>query len=193
MYMLAIVVACSVILIGCSKKEVLTSTNLIDAVSINEVYGAEFVYNGITQIASSGNDYNIRYNSIVKVGVDASELVDSIQVDSKDKTVSVTIPEIHIMDVIVDPATIEYLPSKPNLTIKQVLEACEKDAVDGAKSETLFSNSAYDNKSDIMLFDVAEENICSAIQGLIDPLIEGTDYHLDFYRIKTSYSTEVIR
>lgn len=168
---------------------------MTNAVEIQEIYGSEFIYNGITKIYDHDKEYNIRYDSTVKVGIDASSLQDGIQIDEKNKSVSITIPEIRIMEVIVDPGSLEYLPGKPPLSIKEILRACETDAIKGAKSETLFSNNEDTDlkQTDLLLFDIAEENICDAIEGIVSPLLEGTGYSLDFYRTTTTTTTEVIR
>ncbi len=71
---LALVFVICTILSGCAKKNVVTSSNLIDAVEIDELYGSEFVYNGVTQIPVERNNYNIKYNSTVKVGINTSDL-----------------------------------------------------------------------------------------------------------------------
>lgn len=181
------------ILSGCAKKNVITSTNLIDAVEIDELYGSEFVYNGVTQIAVEKNNYNLKYNSTIKVGINASDL--SFDIDNENHVIKVIIPEVDILDVSIDVDSIEYLPSKPNLEIKTVLKRCEEDAIADAKAETFISTSKDVDSSQhsSLLFDTAEENICSLIKGLISPLIEDTEYTVDFYRTKTTHTTEVIR
>ncbi len=190
---LALVFVICTILSGCAKKNVVTSSNLIDAVEIDELYGSEFVYNGVTQIPVERNNYNIKYNSTVKVGINTSDL--SFDIDEENDIIKVIIPEVDILDVSIDVDSIEYLPSKPNLEIKTVLKRCEEDAIADAKAETYLSDAKNANSSQhsSLLFDIAEDNICSLIKGLISPLIEDSEYTVDFYRTKTTHTTEVIR
>lgn len=191
-YSIVLLFFCCLFICSCAKEPVKTVSSLIDSIEISEMYGSEFVYNGVTQISKGKDTYNIRYNSIIKVGIDTSDL--SIQVDEKDKRISVTIPEMRILDIQIDSSSLDYLPSKPNLTIKEILKECESDARENASAETFISDSVSpNNETNSILYSIAEENICSAIEGIILPLIEDTDYTLDMYRIRATYSTEVIR
>ena len=181
-----LILLCCIVFCGCSKKKVSTSINLIDAINIDNLYGGEFVYNGITEINQENKTYSIRYDSSIKVGVDASKI--SIDVDESNKTVKVTIPEIQILNIAVDPDSLKYIPSKPNLQIKDVITRCEEDARNEAQAETLTID-----ENTTMLSEIAEDNICSFLRAVISPLLEDKDYVIDFYRTKATFTSEVIR
>lgn len=151
------------------KEEVITSTDLEEAVLISELSSAEFVYNAVAEKTDEDGAGDvicyIAYNATVKVGIDMEDVL--FEVDDESRTVKATLPDITVTSVSVDTDSLSYIPKDPDLSLKEIIRLCKEDAVNGAQeSETLYA--------------LAEENLQSVIEALLTPLIEEKDYTLLF-------------
>ena len=164
---------------ACSKKPIIiTESQLIEAISIDELSTAEFVHNGIAQIEKGNKTYNVSYPARVKVGIDMSEV--SFEIDNEAKTVDIILPEIVVNQVSVDSSEISYIPSDPKLGLPEVLSACEADALEEANSTD-------------QVRQIAQDNLKAAIDALISPILKGAGYRIGQWKIAYTTTTwEVI-
>lgn len=149
-----------------SKKNVVTSASLEDAIMISELSTAEYVYNGIAEKYDEESDEvvcYIAYNATVKVGIDMEDV--TFEIDEEEKTIMPILPEISINIATIDEDSLSYIPQNPDITMTEIISLCKEDAITEA------------NESE-ELYETAEENLKSVIEALVLPLIEDTDYTL---------------
>lgn len=151
------------------KEDVITSSQLEKVINISELSTAEFMYNGIATKYSEEDpekeECNIAYEASVKVGIEMDKV--TFTIDEENKTVTPELPEINVNTVTVDPDSLSYIPQNPKIEMKEILELCKKDALDeaGASKE---------------LYQTAEENIQSAIEALLSPILKNAEYTIQW-------------
>lgn len=175
--LIVIVVFILFFITGCSNAKVITTSDLIKAIDVEELSTAEFIYNGITAIKKGNETYHVRYNSTVKVGISMDDV--EFEVDHNGRKITITLPDITINDILVDASSISYIPINPNVDVKDVLAACKADVENEAKLTDKLSQTA-------------EDNLQSIIIALIDPIIKDEGYSFEWYRIKTTIVKEAI-
>ena len=144
-----------------------TTSDLINTKEIATLSVSEFVYNGIARIYKENGepDYNILYNSTVKVGVDADKI--DYAVDEEHKTVTFIFPEIEIGKPVVDIDSISFIPDKKDLHSDEFISLCRNDALEEAKkSEKLITS--------------AQENLKSIMEAWYSPVFEGYTFEYQF-------------
>lgn len=149
-------------------EDFVTSSQLKDAVNIEQLSSAEFVYNGIAEKYREDSDeveYRISYDATLKVGINMSDIV--FTVDDDAKTVKAQLPPIAITNISVSTEGLSYLPENPNLDMADILTICEEDI----KNEAAQSPSFY---------QTAEENMRDVVEALTLPLIKGKGYSLEW-------------
>lgn len=146
---------------------IITSSQLENAIHINQLSTAEFVYNGIAQKRSGDNpekvECYISYNANVKVGISLEDV--EFQIDKETKTVMPVLPPIEITIADLDEKSIGYIPKNPDIDLKEVISICKEDAI----SEANQSQSLY---------EIAEENLKSVIEALLSPILDNAGYSL---------------
>lgn len=157
----------AIMMTGCSKKIVLTRAELISALPVSELSSLECVRNGIAEIEKGQENYHIRYEAKVKLGADFQKI--DIQIDEKKKTVIFTAPEVSVIDIIINPSSLSFIPSNSTrIEMDEILEACENDVAEEIE---------YDNT----LFTTAQDNFMSIIEGFLRPLITDKDFSFSWY------------
>lgn len=158
----------AVMMAGCAKKKaVFTRAELISALPVSELSSVECVRNGIAEIERGQENYHIRYEAKVKLGADFQKI--DIQIDEKKKTVVFTAPEVSVLDIIIDPSSLSFIPSNSTqIEIDEILEACENDVAEEIE---------YDNT----LFATAQDNFMSIVEGFLRPLISDSDYSFSWF------------
>lgn len=148
-----------------SAEDVITESQLIDVVNVSDLSTAQFIYNGIaTKYNDDGSEqYKVRYTGTVAAGVDMSQI--TFDVNDGEKTVTPHLPGI-ALSVSIEP-DIDYIPSNPGSNQKEALELCQRDA-----------NDEVDASTDIR--SVAQQNLQSTIEGLIDPLLQTHGYTIEW-------------
>ena len=144
-----------------------TTSELISTKEIATLSVSEFVYNGIARTYKENGDpdYNVLYNSTVKVSVDADK-IDYI-VDEKQKIVRFIFPEIMLSTPVVDVDSLMTIPEKNDLYIDEMIKLCRADVLDEAK------------KSD-KLITSAQENLKSIMEAWYSPVFEGYVFEYQF-------------
>lgn len=152
-----------------NRKRVLTTTELMKVVDIDELSTAECVYNGIAEKKDDdGNvNYRIAYESRVQIGLNLSE-VDFSDIDQENKVVRPVLPEITIGDIEIDTSTLDYMPKDPkDLDMAEVIGLCKEDARSGCMENAEF-------------YTLARENAQAIVESLTMPLIESRGYTISW-------------
>lgn len=152
-----------------TKEQVITSSQLEKAVNISELSTAEFVYNGIADKYNEQNpeevECHIAYASTVKVGIALDQI--TFTIDEKKKTVMPVLPEITVNTVTVDPESLSFIPQNPDVELKDIMTVCKEDVL----------KEASESKE---LYQTAEENLQSAIEALLSPILKNAGYTMQW-------------
>ena len=150
---------------GCGKGETtVTESTLEKAVEVSDLSVAEYNYNGVYEHFKEGSDkvdYRIKYDAVVKVGINMEDIAFTINDESK--SVTPILPELTINDVIVDTESLSYMPENADVEVKDVIKYCEQDVQSEAGASEQLS-------------EVAEENLQSVVKALIKPLLDSAGY-----------------
>lgn len=152
-----------------NRKRVLTTTELMKVVDIDELSTAECVYNGIAEKKDDDGNvkYRIAYESRVQIGLNLSE-VDFSDIDQENKVVRPVLPEITIGDIEIDTSTLDYMPKDPkDLDMAEVIGLCKEDARSGCMENAEF-------------YALARENAQAIVESLTMPLIESRGYTISW-------------
>ena len=152
---------------GYGKRTIVTSSTLREVISINELSTGEFYYNGVVSIPkkddSGKTDYSVKYNSIVKAGIDASDI--DFEIDKKNKTIKPIISQIKINDITIDDDSISTIPENATGKLKEALSHCKEDALNEANQNT-------------KLIETAKSNLQDSITALLTPIVKESGYKI---------------
>lgn len=148
------------------EVEIITKSNLKEAIDVSELATSEFIYNGIAEVHNDKKtdkvEYYIRYDARVRVGIDIKNV--NFNIITEENTIEVTLPEVEIFTPpSIDPESLSYIPSEKEYDLKEVLETCEADVLREAKEATELKTSAT-------------ENLKAIIEALLKPIIEPEGY-----------------
>ena len=148
----------------------ITSSTLTEAINISELSTAEFKYRGIADVFNDENRTNVRcrvcYNAVVKAGINMKEV--RFDVDTKNKVVKASLPDITIKVNIINEQSMAVLPSNADVGINDMLKYSKEDA----EKEAMESGE---------LIAVARENLEAIIKGLLLPILKSQGYTLAFH------------
>jgi len=150
------------------ETEYITSSSLQEAIAVEELSTAEFIYNGIAEkekIEDSGDYYYISYDSVVSVGIDMSQV--EFTIDHENKIVHTELPVIKLNIVSIDPESLDYLPENPKLELDEIINLCKEDAISEA------------NQSEF-LYETAEESLKATIKALLTPILNEIEYTIEW-------------
>lgn len=170
LFILIVLLAIAIIIhvTNAGKKNIITSSTLTRAIPISELSTARFTYNGIAEIyddeEQSEVKCHIRYNATVKAGIDIKSVnLDNINHDNK--TIKPILPEINITSVNIDEKSLSFIPKKVDVTLKEVLIACQNDVLNESKNSSA-------------LLDSAENNLKLMIEAFIFPIAISQNYKI---------------
>ena len=83
------------------------------------------------------------------------------------KTVTPVLPEITVNTVTVDPDSLSFIPQNPDVELKDIMTVCKEDAL----------KEASESKE---LYQTAEENLQSAIEALLSPILKNAGYTMQW-------------
>ena len=150
---------------GCGDgKTIITESTLEKAVEVSDLSVAEYNYNGIYEHQKKDSDkidYRIKYNAVVKTGINMGDI--TFTIDEENKTVTPILPELTVNDVIVDTKSLGYMPEDADVEVNEAIKYCKQDV----QSEAETSEE---------LKEVAEENLQSVVKALIKPLLDSAGY-----------------
>lgn len=142
------------------------SSTLTEAINIAELSTAEFRYRGIAEEYKDEEKTDVRcricYNAIVKAGIDMKD-VKVLDVDTSEKTVTLSLPAIDLKVTIIDKESMATLPSDADIRVDTMLKCCKEDAENEARQSA-------------GLMDTARENLKAIIEGLAFPILKPQGY-----------------
>ena len=149
------------------KENVITSSQLKNAINISQLSTAEFVYNGLAEKYADESteevECYIAYDANVKVGIQMEDV--AFNIDEENKVIQPVLPEISVNIATLEEDSISYIPKNPDLSLKEVITLCKKDAVNEANSST-------------KLYQTAEDNLKSVIEALLSPILNSAGYKI---------------
>lgn len=150
------------------KTTIITSSNLEKVLRISELSTYKVTFNGVAAVKEEEDLlYNVSYEAKVSVGLDMEKIkVEVEDTGEESKKIVVTLPEIQITVVDVDPGSLDYIFEKDSANTDNVsmtaLPACRVDAEEECKSNDT-------------LLELARENAVNTVKALIKPLLEQYD------------------
>ncbi len=156
------------------KAEITAISTIEKMIDISELYTFQAVYNGIAEVENKNKadkiDYYVSYEAKLQAGFDFEEL--KVEVDNKNEIIRITIPEISIMHVNVDYASMEFMFQN---------DKTNKSAVTGEAYNVCIDDATNESAKIDPIFKLAEENARNVITALVNPFINQMDrkYKLD--------------
>lgn len=150
------------------KKEIVTISTLEKIVNVSELSTFTAVYNGIARVpeenAPEKTAYYVAYEAKVNAGVDFEKI--GFSVDDEEKIIRAALPEVDIIDVNVDIASMDYIfvNKKMNTSTvsQEAYKACEADARSECEQEAA-------------IFNLARQNAENIVTALIEPFVKQLD------------------
>ena len=108
--------------------------------------------------------YNVAYHATVNIGFDMKEIQVTVDdSEEENKKITVVLPNIEIVDVEVEPGSLDYIFEESSANtqdvIREALSACKEDARTECSTNEL-------------LFALARENAGNTVKALTAPLLE---------------------
>lgn len=145
----------------------ITESEIRDVFEISELQTADYIYNAIVHVPGddeSGYNYHVAYEGTVTAGIDFEDI--KIEVDDQTKTITILIPQVTIIDAVVDAGSLKYIFTKEKYdnesVYKEAYSLCQKDLDDKAENDT-------------ELTDLAKENVKQVVEALVQPWVNQID------------------
>ena len=155
------------------EPQIITKMTLEKIINVSDLSTLEAVYNGIAKVINEDKpneiDYYVSYDAKVKAGIDFTQV--EIDVDNKEKIITITIPEIKINDVEVDVASLDYIFLNNKANTETVLEQAYKKCIEDVTNEA---------NSEKEIYELARENAQNIIEALIKPFVYQLDEEYEF-------------
>ena len=150
------------------KSVIASSSSLSKVIEVSDLETIEYKYNSVVTQKDEDNPlYHVRYDGVVKMGIDFSAV--SFEVDEKGKSITVTIPKATIQSVTASP--VDYIFVKSKYETETISPEIQSLCNDDLKAKAASNDE---------LFNRAQSNAENVIQGLIKPFVEG-------YSVKYNY------
>lgn len=157
-----------------NESEIISKAMLEKIINVSDLSSFEAVYNGIAKVTNENDpgevDYYVSYEAKVKAGIDFSLI--EMDVDKTEKVITIKLPEIKIIDVPVDIASMDYIFMDKSANTETVSEAAYRACNADAKKESTSENEIY---------NLAKDNAKNIIEALIRPFVEQSD---ETYRLE---------
>ncbi len=151
-----------------TNPEIITKSMLEKIINVDDLSTYTAVYNGIAKVMNEKHpdeiDYYVSYNAKAYVGIDFREI--AIDVNNEDKTIHVTLPNVHFQDVIVDIASMDFIFVNKKANASTVSEEAYKACSDDAREES-------EKQTEIL--ELAKQNAINITKAWIRPIIEQLD------------------
>lgn len=151
---------------GKEKTTVVTSSRLEKVLQISELSTYKVTYNGVASVKNDDDEllYHVAYEAKISVGLDMEKIqVEVDESEEENKKIIVTLPKIEIMDVDVNPGSLDYIFEK---------KSADTDDVSMAAFPACRADVEEECKSNEVLFELARENAGNTIKALVKPLLE---------------------
>lgn len=143
-------------------------SNIAKVLETSDLNTLQYTYNGIATKYKDDKKktvaYHTKYYGNVKLGIKFQDL--DFKENTEKNTLQVTIPEVTLQDVYIDPSRLEYMfidKSFERVGISsESLKLCEEDLINQIET-------------DQSLFKLAKENTEEIIKGLVNPFIENQE------------------
>ena len=99
----------------------------------------------------------------MKAGIDAKDI--DFVIDDDNKTVNPVLPDVSIIDVLIDEKSISTIPENATAKLKETLTACKEDAL----------KEARESKE---LIEIAKSNLQNTITALLTPVLKESGYDI---------------
>lgn len=149
-------------------RTTITKSSLQQVLDISELSTVEYRYGSVTQAVNKKGKpvYYVSYNGTVELGIDFSEIANSISIDTKQKIITVSIPEPKITSTNVNVDTLDYIFIDEKLNKAGLADEALKLCSDDLKNELQQNDKIY---------EIAKENAVNAIKQLLEPLSRQPD------------------
>jgi len=150
------------------KEQVITVSSLEKIINVSELSAYTAVYNSTACVMDEKKpekvDYYVAYEANVKAGIDFERI--GIEVDTVRKTVTITMPEVHITEVTVDIGSMDFIfmdrkANSPSLS-QSAYKVCKEDARSEAEEQEA-------------IFEMAQKNAQNTLTALVEPFLEQVD------------------
>lgn len=150
------------------EEAVVTVSTLEKIVHVSKLSTFTAVYNGVAEVKNEDKpeqtDYYVSYAARVDAGIDFQQV--AVSIDPNEKVVTLDMPEVHITDVNVDIASMDFmfLNDKANTTAvtQTAYKACETDV-------------ERESEAQGEILDLARQNAENVLTALASPLLEQMD------------------
>lgn len=150
------------------KREVITVPTLEKIINVSDLSTFTAVYNGIAVVNNEKKpekvDYYVSYEARVNAGIDVEKI--AISVDNEEKIIRIELPQVHITDVNVNLASLDFIfvndKANTSSVSAQAYKACEEDV----RQESQQQNA---------IFELAKQNAVNIVTALTKPIVEQLD------------------
>jgi predicted RND superfamily exporter protein len=166
-----IVVVLLIVFSGSGDVTISVETSLKEMITSSQLRTAEYTYNSIAEVKDGDNTkYYVSYNGTVSAGFD----FEKVQIVRDGKVIQIIVPDVQILEVIVDPE-LDYIFIKDKYdteqTYAEATEACKEDLwVKAQTNETLLKTAR----------ESAEDTLEALIKPFESQLSEGESFEIVF-------------
>lgn len=147
---LLVAILLAIVFSGSGNITIGVETSLKEIITSSQLRTAEYTYNSIADIKDSDNvKYHVSYKGTVSAGVD----FEKIEIVRDGNTIQIIVPEVKILDVVVDPK-LDYIFIKEKYdtekTYAEATEACKSDLFKKAQNNETLLKTARESAEDIL-------------------------------------------
>ena len=166
-----IVIILLVIFSGSGDVTISVETSLKEVITSSQLRTAEYTYNSIAEVKDGEKTkYYVSYKGTVNAGFDFEQ----VEIVRDGTTIQVIVPDVEILEVIVDPE-LDYIFIKDKYdteqTYAEATEACKKDLREKADSNETLLKTARES---------AEDTLKALIKPFESQLSEGETFEIVF-------------
>jgi hypothetical protein len=135
------------------KVTTITQSDIEEVFEISELQTAEYVYNAIVAVYSDDGKkvkYYASYEGTVTAGINFNDI--AIDIDEENKEITLTVPEVSILDISVKNLEFIFTNKKYNDkdTYNEALLECNADLNERVESDEKFLNMAKENTNQVV-------------------------------------------
>jgi len=144
----------------------ISESSLQKVFEINELDTIEYTYNAITtaKTKSGKEKYHVSYEGKVFAGIDFSKV--KIEHNKNKKIVTITLPEVEIHEIIVDPTSLDFI---------FVDDKYHTETVNAEAHSVCFDDLSKRIAKEEMFYESAKANAISSVEALLNPWIDTLD------------------
>ena len=147
---LLIAILLVVVFSGSGDVSISVETSLKEMITTSQLRTAEYTYNSIADITDDDKvKYHVSYKGTVTAGVD----FEKIEIVRNGDTIQIIVPEVQIIEVIVDPE-LDYIFIKEKYdtetTYAEATAACKRDLLEKAQANETLLKTARESAEDTL-------------------------------------------